>query len=179
MAAWGILSPLERAHFLAQVAHESAGFTRLVENLNYSALGLRKTWPMRFNAPDSNAYARQPERIANKVYAGRLGNGDEASGDGWRYRGRGFIQTTGRGSYAMASAGVFGDARLVDDPGLLEGPHVAAPVACHYWVSRHLDIPAARDDLIAVTRGVNGGLTGLDDRGEWLAKFKQALQVTP
>src|SRR5688572_5216436 len=100
LARGGIDTPLRRAHFLAQVAHESGGFKRLVENLNYSADALVRTWPSRFDAATAKQYARQPERIANKVYAGRLGNGDETSGDGWRYRGRGYIQLTGQVNYA-------------------------------------------------------------------------------
>jgi len=96
---YDIVTPKRLAAFLAQTAHESAGFTAVRENLNYSAQALMKTWPSRFNATTAAAYARQPEKIANKVYANRMGNGDEASGDGWRYRGRGLIQTTGKANY--------------------------------------------------------------------------------
>ena len=96
---YDIVTPKRLAAFLAQTAHESAGFTAVRENLNYSAQGLMKTWPARFNQTTAAAYARQPEKIANKVYANRMGNGDEASGDGWRYRGRGLIQFTGKANY--------------------------------------------------------------------------------
>lgn len=174
----GIESPLEKSHFLAQLAQESAGFTRLIENLNYGVDGLRNTWPGRFPSIGiANGFARQPEKIANFVYASRLGNGPIESGDGWTYRGRGFIQTTGRSNYADTSQALFGDHRLIDYPELLQRPENAANAACHFWQSRHLSIPAMKDDLVGVTRGVNGGTTGLAGRAEWLRKFKAALGV--
>lgn len=173
-ADFGIDTPLRRAHFLAQIAHESAGFTRLVENLNYGAPGLRSTWPSRFDAATAKAYARQPERIANKVYANRLGNGNEASGDGWRFRGRGYIQLTGRANYAEYSQRLFGDDRLVREPGQAAEPAIAIRLAGAYWQHKGLNALADMDDLVGITKRINGGLIGLTDRARWLAKFKGA-----
>ena len=169
---------LERAHFLAQCAHESGGFLRLRESLNYSAAALERTWPSRFNAVSARECARQPERIANLVYADRLGNGNEASGDGWRFIGRGYIQLTGRDNYSHFSQAHFGDDRVVQHPELLETPAVAAAAVRWFWDTRRLGSVAMRDDLQAVTRGVNGGLNGLGDRLEWLDKFKADLAVS-
>lgn len=172
---YGIGSPLEQAHFYAQCAHESAGFTRLHENLNYSSVGLLSTFPTHFNAVDAGHYARQPERIANRVYASRMGNGDEASGDGWRFRGRGFIQLTGKHNYGETSNRMFSDARLLTQPELLEDPLHAAMSAGDFWLEHHCGLPALHDDIEHVTRYINGGTTGLDDRRVWLKRFKLAL----
>lgn len=112
MERFEINTPARVAHFLAQIVHESGELSRFRENLNYSAAGLMKTWPARFTVLGvAQAYERQPERIANYVYAGRMGNGDEASGDGWRYRGAGWIQLTGKKNQAAAALalGVIGD----------------------------------------------------------------------
>ena len=180
MDHYRIADPLEKAHFLAQVAHESGGFNHLTENLNYSAEGLHRTWPGRFPTIQAALpLANHPEAIANSVYADRLGNGATSTGDGWRFKGRGFIQTTGRANYTAASVVLFGDKRLLDTPELLEHPTDAANAACIYWNTRHLVIPARHDDLEGVTRGVNGGLVGLEQRRAWLVKFKQALGVSP
>lgn len=165
-------TPLRRAHFMAQLAHESAGFTRLTENLNYSADGLVRTWPSRFTPTTAVSYARRPDQIANKVYASRLGNGGEASGDGWRYRGRGFIQLTGRANYAEFSQKVFGDDRLVRAPDLALKPDIAMRIAAAYWISKGLNALAEKDDIEGITRRINGGLIGLADRKLWLAHFK-------
>jgi putative chitinase len=174
---YGIGSPLEQAHFFAQCAHESAGFTRLVEGLNYSSVALQRTWPKRFTLAQALEYQHNPQRIANHVYANRYGNGDEASGDGWRYRGRGFIQTTFKANYADASAAIFDDARLVVHPELLADPNNAAMAAGYYWIEHGCGLLAMHDDLEGVTRKVNGGLNGLEDRKVWLRKFKEALGV--
>lgn len=173
LTAAGVDTPLRRAHFLAQVAHESGGFKRLVEGLNYSAEALVRTWPSRFDAATAKQYARQPERIANKVYADRLGNGDEASGDGWRYRGRGYIQLTGKSNYADYSRKAFGDDRLVRDPSQAAEPAVARKLALAYWTAKGLNALADKDDLEGVTRKINGGLIGLADRRKWLDHFKR------
>lgn len=172
---FGIDQPLELAHWLAQCAHESGGFTRLVENLNYSGEGLRSTWPKRFPGQTADAYARQPERIANRVYADRLGNGPEASGDGWRYRGRGIIQLTGRDNYARTSRALYSDDRLVERPELLQEPGPAALSAGFYWQSRDIGRLALLDDVTAVTRAVNGGTHGLLDRERWLKLARAVL----
>ena len=169
---FGIDNPLRRAHFLAQVAHESGHFKRLVENLNYSAKGLLATWPSRFTKAIAAVYARKPERIANLVYANRMGNGSEASGEGWRYRGRGWIQLTGKSNYAAYSERLFGDDRLVRDPDMAAQPDVAAKLAGSYWQVNGLNELADKEDLTGITRRINGGLNGLADRANLLHKFK-------
>ena len=117
---YNIVTQERVAAFFAQTAHESSNYTVLLENLNYSAQGLSKTFPNRFPTPESAAaIARQPEKIANSIYANRLGNGPPESGDGWRYRGRGIIQITGRTNYQAASQFLYHDTRLVDTPDLV------------------------------------------------------------
>jgi putative chitinase len=171
---FGITTKQRQAHWLAQLAHESGGFRRLEENLNYSADGLRRTWPSRFSL-NASEYARQPEKIANKVYADRMGNGNEASGDGFTYRGRGWIQLTGKANYAEYSQRVFGDDRLVTHPEIAAQPDIAAYLAGAYWQSKDLNRLADLDDIVSITKRINGGLNGLEDRKQWLRKFKEAL----
>ena len=176
-------SPRRVAAWLATLAHESARFSTLVENLNYSTDGLAQTWPSRYAERDArgnyvrieldgrarykpNAVARgiagRPEQIANMTYAGRLGNGTAGSGDGWRYRGRGLIQITGRDNYARAGAELGLD--LIAHPEQLEQPFLAALSAAEWWHRHGCNILADIGDMAEVTRRVNGGLTGLDDR---------------
>jgi len=169
-AGFGLDTPLRRAHFMAQLAHESGGFKRLVENLNYSADALLRTWPSRFTPESAKACARQPEKIANTVYAGRLGN--DQPGDGWRYRGRGYIQLTGKANYAEFSQRLFGDDRLVRDPHQAAEPGTAIRLAGAFWVAKGLNTLADLDDIEAITRRINGGLHGLADRRRWLDHFK-------
>lgn len=148
--------------FLAQTSHESNAFTALVENLNYSANGLISTWPSHFSQAEAAAYARQPERIANRVYANRLGNGIESTGDGWRYRGRGLIQITGRYNYEA-----FGQAigmALADVLAYLETREGAAMSAAWFWSSRLLNQLADAQDFTGITRRINGGTNGQADR---------------
>lgn len=167
-------TPLRAAHMLAQVLHESAGLTAVVENLNYSAEALRRTWPSRFPTDAlARQYERRPEAIANFVYANRLGNGPPESGDGWRYRGRGLIQLTGRQhaeNYQAASG-----SPVVEHPDLLAQPVDAALSAAWYWAQRGINRLADADDLEAVTRAVNGGVHGMQDRARWLSKAKAVL----
>lgn len=161
-------SPRRLAAWLATIAHESARLTRVVENLNYSAQGLAQTWPSRYadmtGAPNRLALdiARIPPAIANLTYAGRMGNGSAGSGDGWRYRGRGLIQITGRANYAASGAELGLD--LIDKPEQLERPYLAAMSAAEWWHRHGCNSLADTGDMAAVTRRVNGGLTGLDDR---------------
>ena len=161
-------TPRRVAAWLATLAHESARFTRLVESLNYSAEGLAATWPARYadmaGQPTATArrIARRQEDIANLTYAGRLGNGSAGSGDGWKYRGRGLIQITGRSNYA--ASGLVLDLALLEPPDLLEQPYNAALSAAEWWHRHGCNALADTGDLAAVTRKVNGGLTGLDDR---------------
>lgn len=151
--------------FLSQCIHESAGFTRLSENLNYSAIGLMKTWPSRFPTKEvALQYERNPAKIANKVYGGRMGNAHESSGDGWRYRGRGIIQLTGKDNYMVCSNDLFRSNKLVDNPDLLLDPYYAILSACWYWNKNSLNFYADKRDIKGLTRGINGGLNGLEDR---------------
>lgn len=163
------------ASFLAQTAHESLEYKVMKENLNYRASALIATWPTRFNSNNADSYSRQPEKIANCVYANRLGNGDEASGDGWKYRGRGPIQITGKENYTVCSKAIFGDDRLVINPELLATDMDAAiRSACWYWTSRKLNEPSDVGDVLTVTKKINGGKIGLDDR---VKRFNNAVKI--
>jgi putative chitinase len=178
MTAFGIKTPAQVAMFLGQVAHESAGFTRLEENLNYSAEALLATWPKRFNEAQARAYAMQPERIANRAYANRLGNGDEASGHGWRYRGRGLIQLTGLDNYGWCSKALSPKpGYLLRNPETLLRPLFAAESAAWFWRAKKCNDPADAGSLEEVTRRINGGLTGLADRRIWWEKAQHALHA--
>ena len=167
-----ITTPKRIAAFLAQVAHESGGFTALIENLNYSADALRRTWPKRFDVLTAQLYARKPEKIANRVYSNRMGNGDEASGDGWRYRGRGLIQTTGKENYTKLAQYIGKDlATTVVYCETLDG---AVESACFYWKTNDLNDLADSGDFVSITKRINGGTIGLTDR---LEKYKKALKA--
>lgn len=162
-ARYGIDTSLRVAAWLAQIAHESARFACVVENLNYSAEGLQRIFPRHFPTDDlAQKYARKPGPIASRVYANRLGNGDEASMDGWTYRGRGLIQITGRGNY-LACGKALG-LPLVSNPELLLTPSHAAMSAAWFWDARGLNAVADLGEIERVTRLVNGGLHGLADR---------------
>lgn len=172
MDEFEINTPLRQAAFIANVGHESAHLTRLVENLNYSAEGLLRTFPKYFTSSEAALYARQPERIANRVYANRMGNGDEASGDGWRHRGAGAIQTTGADNQ-RAVADHFGIP--FEEIGLwLQTPEGAVRSAAYFWSTNGLNDIADRGDIKLITRRVNGGLNGLAERVEL---YERALQV--
>ena len=183
MDRFDINTPARMAAFLAQTAHESGEFRRLVENLNYSCAGMCKTWPNRFANPDAaKVYERNPERLANYVYAKRLGNGDTASGDGWRFRGRGLIQLTGRGNYR--SCGLAVTLPLEAEPERLETPEAAALAAAQFWRSRGLNHLADDqnddnddEDFIAITKIINGGTAGLTSRRTYWARAKVALSI--
>ena len=160
------------AAFLGQVGHESNSLNTLVENLNYSAERLTQVWPHRFpTLPSATPYARNPEKLANFVYASRLGN--EASGDGYRYRGRGLIQTTGRSNYVAAET--FSKLPLVAHPELLQEKTPAAIAAAAFWQSKGLNVRADSGDIEGITRLVNGGLLGLDDRKAITQRALEAL----
>ncbi len=171
---YSINTPLRVGHFLAQTVHESAGFTRFVENLNYSASGLKNTWPDRFGLANPNRYAHRPELIANHVYANRMGNGDEASGDGWKFRGRGMIQLTGHDNYDAFSKHSGLDA--VNNPDLLSTVEGAAESAAWFWLERHINKPADEDDVVTVTKLINGGTLGLDERKHLLVIAKRVVR---
>jgi len=172
MPKYGIDTPLRQRHFLAQLLHESAGFNAVRENLNYSADSLLQVFPKYFrNYEEAYSYARKPEWIANLVYANRMGNGNVASGDGWRFIGRGLIQTTGKENYAKTSQALFGDQRLLDFPYLLEEAQYAVESACYFWKANNINRHADKNDIDAVTRAINGGLHGLNERMMYFNKI--------
>jgi putative chitinase len=175
---FGITTALRLQHFMAQIAHESAGLTALEENLSYSAGALRRVWPHRFPTEEvATAYARQPERIANRAYGGRYGNGPEESGDGWRYRGRGLKQLTFRANYRAAGTRL--GMPLEDRPELAAEFPGALLTALDFWATRNCNAAADADDVEALTRIINGGLNGIEDRRDKLytakAVFAEAL----
>ncbi|WP_448120096.1 glycoside hydrolase family 19 protein [Pseudomonas veronii] len=170
MNRYGIVGTPRAAAFIAQVGHESGQLTRLVENLNYSADGLMKTWPSRFDSVRATAAARNPEQIANIVYAGRMGN--TAPGDGWKYRGRGLIQVTGKANYAVCGEALGLD--LINQPELLEQSQYAAMSAAWFWSANGLNTLADAGDLTKITQRINGGTNGQDDRQ---ALYDKALKV--
>lgn len=175
-AEFGINNPLRAAAFIAQIAHESMGLTRLVENLNYSAPRLRQVWPRRFPTDAvANAFARQPEKLANSVYANRNGNGPPESGDGFRYRGRGFIQLTGRANYR--EFGRLLGADLEGNPDLAAEPPVAFRVAAAFFKSRGCNELADQQAITAMTKRINGGTVGLHERIALFGKAKRVFQA--
>ena len=182
MAAFAIDSPQRASAFLAQVAHESGELRRLVENLSYTAKRLTQVWPKRFpTEAASRPFERNPERLANFVYASRMGNGPSHTGDGFRYRGRGLLQITGRGNYR--SCGQALGIPLEDEPHLLERPDVAALAAAQFWMSRGLNELADDrndddddEDFVRITVIINGGKNGLTDRREFWHRAKQFLR---
>ena len=172
-AADGIDTPVRLAAFIAQVGHESAGFTAVEECLYYrTPERIRAMWPTR--VPDlatAASLCRAPQALANRVYAGRNGNGDEASGDGWAYRGRGLIQLTGRGNYRAASPGAWAD--YEHHPELVATPQHAALTAAWYWSTHGCNVLADSSNLDAITRVINGpAMAGNLDRHE---RFREAL----
>jgi putative chitinase len=173
LSDFGITSPEQVAIFCAQVGHESLDMTTLKENLNYSADGLMRTFPKYFRDVNPNDYARQPEKIANRVYANRMGNGNEELGDGWRYRGSGPLMLTGYDNFYQCSLDLYGDATiLVDDPDLVrEDPDVGLKTALWFWKKNNL---VNNLSIESVSRRVNGGTIGRDDR---IMRFERSLKV--
>ncbi len=164
-------NPLRLTEFLGEMAHESQGFTRLAESLIYtSAARIRAVWPTRFPTEASaRPFVRAPERLANHVYGRRLGN--VHPGDGWRFRGRGIIQLTGRANYAEAGRAL--GLPLEDEPDLVAEPEVAVRVAAWFWTRHKLNPLADWGMSEAITRRINGGLAGLDDRLARKARFRR------
>ena len=160
---YDINTPLRVAHFLAQTAHESGNYVFVQENLNYRAASLMSVFKKYFPTLElAQQYEKKPEKIANRVYANRMGNGDEASGDGWRYRGRGLIQLTGKDNYTFF-AGSLGIPieEAADYMSTFEG---AAQSACFFWEQNNLNRFADANDVRGLTRAINGGFIGLEDR---------------
>jgi len=171
---YGIDTPQRVAAFIAQCAHESGGFKFLKENLNYPAASLRKTFSKYF--PDdavAAAYANKPEMIANRVYANRMGNGDEASGDGFRYCGRGLIQLTGRDNYAFFAGSL--DIPVEEAAEYLQTFEGAVQSACWFWETNNLNQWADKDDILTLTKRINGGTIGLEDRKKHYEHAKHVL----
>lgn len=160
---WGIDTVREVAAFLAQGAHESHGFTHLEENLNYTAKRLSEVWPKRFPTIASGAiYSRDPQRLANYVYANRMGNGPETTGDGWRFRGAGIFQLTGRSNHTLFGAAM--GIPLTSVPAYIRTKIGAAMSAGWFWKTNKLDALAATPGVEDETRRINGGTIGLADR---------------
>lgn len=170
----GIADPIMIAHFLSQVAHESGLFKHVFENLNYSASGLLKTFPKYFDGKTAQAYARNPKKIANRVYANRMGNGDEDSGQGYLYRGRGYLHITGKRNYELFSKFIGED--CVQVPDLVATKY---PMDSALWFFNNNKVwehckKSDYDSVVRVTRIINGGTNGLQDR---LMKFKMFLNA--
>jgi putative chitinase len=172
LPAYGIDNRKRVASFLAQVGHESAGFTARAENLNYSAAGLLKTFPRYFNSATAAAYARQPERIANRVYANRMSNGPEASGDGWKYRGKSLIQATGKANHEAFARWI--GMTLDDATAYLTTIEGAVMGAVWFWTVHDLNDLADADRITDMTRVINGGKLGLTERK---ALWRKALAL--
>ena len=175
-AKYDISTPLRKAAFIGQCQHESNNFKTLEENLHYSAHGLMATWPSRFPSADvADQFANNPEKIANKVYGGRMGNGNESSGDGYKYSGRGAIQLTGKQNYTLFDD--FVPEAIIETPSLVATKYPLLSAAW-FWSRNGLnaiaDLGATDDVITKITKKVNGGTHGLEDR---IAKFKKFYPI--
>jgi putative chitinase len=172
---YDIDTPKRVAAFMAQCGHESGGFTLMQENLNYSAKGLRGTFGKYFPNDDiAKQYERKPQMIANRVYGNRMGNGDEASGDGWYFRGRGIVQITGKNNYTKCSQSLFESNVLVENPDLLLETEYAIHSACWFWSAARLNELADIGDMKTMTKRINGGFIGLEDR---IHHYNHAIEI--
>ncbi len=170
---YDINTPKRIAAFIAQCSHESGGFRVLTENLNYKAAGLRRIFPKYFPTDElAKQYEKQPKKIANRVYANRMGNGDESSGDGFRYCGRGLIQLTGKSNYQAFADSL--EMRVEDVPEYLATFEGAAQSACWFWETNNLNRFADVGDILNMTKRINGGTIGLEDRQK---HYNHALHV--
>lgn len=169
MELYEITTPKRVTAFIAQIAHESARFTRMVESLNYSPQRLLQVFPKHFLPAEAVHFAHDERRIANRVYGGRMGNGTEATGDGFRFRGRGFIMLTGRNAYR--NAGKHLGEPLEDEPERAAQPNIAALIAADYWATRGCNDLADADKYETITRTINGGLNGHEDRLRLMAEI--------
>ena len=168
-----INTPTRQAAFIGQCGHESANFKTLEENLNYSAKGLMATWPSRFPTIEiATQFERNPEKIANKVYGGRADLGNTEDGDGWRFHGRGLIQLTGRSNYTVCGLAL--DKPFTDLPELVLEPENACLSAGWFWNKRGLNTLADSEDWTTMTRRINGGTIGLQDR---INKIHKAMDI--
>lgn len=157
---------LRMSHFVAQTMEESENYTRLSENLNYSADGLLKIFPSHFTQSDAQLYQHHPDKIANRAYGNRMGNGDEASGDGWKYRGSGYIMTTGKNNFTLESNKLKVD--FVNNPDLLRTHQYALMSAGDFWYSNGInkiaDLGTSTDTITLITKKINNGINGLQQR---------------
>jgi len=175
-AKYEINTPVRQASFIGQCAHESNNFRTLEENLHYSATALMRVWPSRFPDIDvANQYANNPEKIANKVYGGRADLGNVEDGDGWKFHGRGVIQLTGRSNYTVCGLAL--NKPFVELPQMLLEPENACMSAGWFWNKKGLNALADSGDIETMTRRINGGLLGLVDRKEKIAKALSVLNV--
>ena len=172
---YGLATNLDIAQTMAQFSHECGAGLEMVENLNYSAQGLLRTWPSHFSPSMAARYAHNPRMIADVAYGGRMGNRPPPSDDGWNYRGRGFSQTTGHDGYSKLAAKTGLD--LLEEPGLLSDPDHALECGVADFVLCGCLPFANTDDVVGVTKHLNGGLIGLAERREWLARWKKELGV--
>ena len=167
----GVEQKEQVAAFCQQIGHESHDMTVLEENLNYSADGLLRVFPKYFDELTAKALARKPEDIANVVYANRMGNGSTSQGDGWKFRGRGVLQITGKFNYTDCSNALYGDNTLLENPDLLKDPSVQIKAALWFWKKNGLkDIR----DITLIQKKVNGGTVGLEDR---ISRYERAMRV--
>lgn len=176
-AKFNITTPLRLSHFLAQCGHESGGFKALVENLNYGSKGLLGTFPKYFNVTTATQYSRKPEMIASKVYGSRMGNGDESTRDGWKFRGRGYIQLTGKDNYTAFDK--FVTENIIENPSLVATKYPLMSAAWFFdknklWTV--CDKGATTEVITAVTKRVNGGVIGLADRIKHFNEYYSLLK---
>ena len=175
MAEFEVTTPARQAAFLAQLAHESAELMRLEEGLRYSPSRIMEVFPRHVSSwRDAEMLSKSPERLANRVYGGRMGNGEESSGDGYRYRGRGLIQLTGRDNYRLAGSALH--LSLLDRPDLACETEVACRVAAWFWFSRGCNQLADAANFLAVTKKINGGTNGYTDRCRYWTRARRALE---
>jgi putative chitinase len=173
LPVYEIDTPERVAAWLAQCAHESGYFRFLKENLNYKAASLQKVFKKYFPTEEmAKAYEKQPAKIANRVYANRMGNGDEASGDGFRYLGRGLIQLTGKNNYTFFAASI--DTPLEEVPEYLQTFEGAVQSACWFWEQNNLNKFADSRDIVTMSKRINGGTIGMEDR---IMKYEKCLKM--
>lgn len=176
--AFGLTTKLRVCHFLAQIAHESGELSHTEENLNYSSDSLRRVFPKYFpTAALAAAYAHKPMQIANRVYANRMGNGDEASGDGYKYKGRGLIQLTGKNNYSNYEKSGYCNGKVTEHPEWLAQYPGALKSAMWFWKANNLNRYADEDKAETVTRRINGGLNGYAQRLYYLRVAKRVFGI--
>ena len=172
-----INEPKRVAMYLSQTIFESAYLKATEENLNYSADGLVKTFPKYFNAQSAKEYARNPQRIASRVYANRMGNGNEQSGDGWKYRGRGYIMLTGKENYTKFSKYDLCTANVVNDPDSVSKYYLNQLASMWFWERQNINLYADFEDIRKVTQIINGGLNGYSNRALLYRRFAKEFGI--